>query len=226
MRRRRRRSFKTRRRSGRFRKIGFYGRYNKPFRTRNQRDELKFNDRQISGGAIGTNLQDIAPDLCRIGTGTGEQNRIGRKIIIKSIQLRLHLMINDPTAPVHDIVRVILLVDKQANGAIPTETNILATAGNVGSFYQLENSGRFIILMDETFTMTTGGGAGNGTTNVFADVNIYIKRYFKLHIPIEYSGVIGAITEIQSNNLMLMAMTHLNQATIGDEGITRIRYYG
>ncbi len=231
-RRRKRMGFRVPRRlRGRYRRSGFFGRYNGQGKSRRRpsgaSNELKFNDRTIPAlNPIPTNLADVAVDICRIGQNTTEQGRIGRKIVIKSIQLRIHLLLNNPTTPVHDIVRIVLLIDKQANGAIPTETNIMATLGNIGSFHQLENQGRFIFLMDEYFTMTTGGGAGNGTTNVFADVSLYIKRYFKLHLPIEYSGTVGAITEIQSNNIMLMAISHAGLAQMGVDGLTRIRYYG
>ncbi len=209
---------------GFYRKSGFYGRYN---RYKNSVQELKFLDRAIPLDVLlNDTLTDTGTDILRIPQNTTESGRIGRKVIIKSIQLRIHLLLAQGSTPEHDQVRFILVHDKQCNGAVPSESQILATGGNVGSFYQLENQGRFTYLWDQTFALYSRAGAGNGSTNLFGEQNIWIKKYIKLHMPIEYNSTVGAVTEIKSNNLILMAMSTHQKAGLGNDCLCRVRYMG
>ena len=101
---------------------GFYGLY-----TRRGREELKTIDNQV--GLAPTQTGSSVSLLNGVATGTDYTNRIGRKIILKSILLRCS-MYNDTTTsdPNGDVVRVLVVSDSQTNGAAPSVGDILQTA--------------------------------------------------------------------------------------------------
>lgn len=106
-----------------------------------------------------------------------------------------------------DTVRVIMFLDKQANGATAAVTDILETASFL-SFNNLANSGRFQTLLDKTVTLNymtlASDGAGLvSSANKFTDFSFH-KR---CNIPIEFSATTGAITEIRSNNIGVLLIS-------------------
>ncbi len=106
-----------------------------------------------------------------------------------------------------DLFRVMLYVDKQANGATVVNTDLIEDENDVMSFRKLENIGRFTILYDKFHTLNAPAGSGNGTA---ADSFIYQKFFTinkKVNIPLEFSSTAGAITEIRSNNIGLAVGT-------------------
>ncbi len=105
-----------------------------------------------------------------------------------------------------EVVRLILYVDKQANGATIAVTDLLETA-NFHAFNNLANSGRFRILMDRTHDLKAPGAAGDGVANDSTeDVQSYV--FFKeMNLPIEFSGINGVIGEIRSNNIGVLVIS-------------------
>ncbi len=141
--------------------------------------------------------------------GTGETNRIGRKCTITNIHIKMHIehrpLNGTTTAEVANftdcLLRVVVFLDRQCNGAAATGLNLLQT-DVLTSFRSLANVKRFKFLYDKTWSFNTQAMAA-GTV---ADTRIIDKTYFKkislkCFIPIEYSGTTGAITEIRSNNI-------------------------
>lgn len=210
------------RRSGRYRKTGFYGRYN----SNRGVSELKFLDRVIPAITISApgDILNILPLL--IPENTTPSGRIGRKLVVKSIAFRIHINLDSNNNAVHDIVRIICLIDKQCNGAQPALAEIFQTVNTATSFYNLQNSGRFEILFNRYYQLFAKSGAGNGSTNVFGEDEKLCMGYFKLNLPIEYNAATGAITEIKSNNIVMIAISTHGIAKIGADGVWRTRYYG
>ncbi len=159
---------------------------------------------------------------------TTPSGRIGRKIVVKSVAFRLHIVFPEAATPLHDLVRIIVLIDKQCNGAQPVVADILQTATTATSFYNLENSGRFEILFNKYFNMFARSGAGNSTAgvNTFGDDEKFVKGYFKLNLPIQYNAATGAITEIRSNNIVMLCISTHGFAFTASDGLWRTRYYG
>lgn len=120
------------------------------------------------------------------------------------------------------LFRLIMFVDKQANGATATVTDILESA-NIMSFRNLANSGRFIILMDRTMDMNCNAGGGNGSTTEYGTVETYMSFNKSCNIPIEFSSTTGAITEIRSNNIGILSIASANNTATLDSKI-RIRF--
>ncbi len=189
-------------RPGRDRVGGYYGRFSRP------NGELKFHDSTPSGTSTAAGA--ILVSLNLIAQGTTESTRIGRKCIIKSIGFRGRAVLpaTATAANMSDVFRLILLIDRQANGANTTVLSVLETE-NWRSYRNLAESGRYQTLWDKTIVMNAR--AGIPTTS--GETAYPLHYYKKLNLPIEFSGVTGAITEIRSNNLILLLISDSAFAT-------------
>lgn len=208
-------------RSGRgyTRTSGFYGRYNRMSLRNSSVSELKYIDTAINATAASTGtLLPASGTLVPIAVGTGPSQRIGRQVRVKSINAYLTLTKNVSDKST-DVIRLILLLDTQCNGAVPTVTDILSTA-NVNSFRNMANSKRFVVLKDTEQTITSSTYYG---TN-FGPVTRQLDIFRKVNYPIEYDQTLntGAITTIRSNNLILLAISAYD--TVSVIGTVRIRY--
>lgn len=173
---------------------GFFGRFA-------QGGELKFHDVTVDDPSI-SSAGTIQTLLNGIAQGTTESTRIGRKCTIRSINWRWMLIkaAASSKSASSDTVRVILYLDKQANGATAGVTDILETDQFL-SFNNLANKSRFRTLMDRTYSMNSTAGGGDGTTEDYTEFQLNDSFYKKVNIPIEFSGTAGTIGEIRSNNI-------------------------
>lgn len=132
-----------------------------------------------------------------VPNGTGKNDRIGRKIVVRSVQMTGFLRVKPDG---DDAVRIIIGVDKQNNGSGTGSAEFLDdTLAGIHApvaFRNLTNSNRFQMLHDKLFAMNLGA-QGQAATRV-------IPKFFKkCYIPIEFDGEDGIISEIQSNNIFL-----------------------
>jgi len=92
----------------------------------------------------------------QLGTDIGQ--RIGRKVMIKSVYVRGFVGVeqaigtNDNVQTPPQLCRMIILVDQQPNGAVPAATDILVSA-HACSQLNLANRDRFKILADKTYDL-------------------------------------------------------------------------
>ncbi len=189
---------------------GYYGRFANG-------GELKFFDVDVDDVTIAA-TGAISTSLNLIPQGTTESTRIGRKCRIKQIlwHAAVRLPATATAASSSDICRIILVLDKQANGAIPgAVTDILETA-NYLSFRNLANSGRFVFLFDRTMGIAAPGGSGRGSTDTlqFSQLDKHLHFFKSCSIPVEFDNTTGAITEIRSNNLILLTISKVGVASL------------
>ncbi len=188
---------------GRDRVGGYYGRM-QPYGG-----EIKFHDVNLNGSSISV-AGAVTDSIIKIAQGTTESTRIGRKCTIKAVHWHLHVQlpsIATTTIGPADILRIILFVDKQCNGATAAVLDILESA-NFQSFRNLANIGRFVMLLDRKITLNpiTSSSDTGGTTET--GVHHYDFNFSKkLNLPIEYNSTAGAITEIKSNNIGVLLIT-------------------
>lgn len=190
------------------RTTGFYGRFAPS--VRGDAAELKFHDLDISVDPPAV-AGVIAEDSCNtIVQGTTEKQRIGRKLIVKSIGWRMRMVAKSQSsaASTSDVMRVILYLDRQANGAAATVTGILESA-NFQSFNNLANKQRFRTLMDREYALNNLAGGGDGTTEDYGEAVTIDSFFKKCNIAIEYddSSTDGAITSVRSNNIGVLIIT-------------------
>jgi len=210
---------------------GFYGRYNK-FDQRVMRGlgvEKKFLDTACNDPALDTTWTQVATgsSIHVLAQGTTGSTRIGRKVTLTDILLHGHCgtgSLGDvESAPVPIHVKVAVVLDKQANGAVPSASDIWVTDSSINSFNNLANKGRFKILYMWHETLHPTAGAGNGDAeNDWAGEMKIIEWAKKVKIPVEFSSTTGAITEIKSNNITIWTCA---SAAVGSVTLNcRVRY--
>jgi len=203
--------------SGFTRSVGFYGRFQQTGGGRNR--EIKFLDMGQAAVALsdsGLIMPSVAGGtIVSVGSyvgipqGTTASQRVGRMVVLKKFMIRGYFDLPASTTAAQaggDMVRFILYWDKQANGAAAAATDILATA-DATVYNNLINSGRFMILKDKWFNLPvrTALRAG-GTTDTWygSQKPFFIAK--RCSIPIEFSSTTGAITELKSNNIGILAI--------------------
>lgn len=177
--------------------------------------EWKYVDNQDShvlSNAVTTQLiNGLAP-------GTAANQRIGMKVMIRSIELRMWL--NCDAASVNTIARIALVLDKQSNGAPGAAADVWdnkATPYNVVTIRNLANRKRFKIMWDQSFPVST------------QDPVHQHHLYMKLKKPIitEYNaGIAGTIADIASNSLYLYSWSNDNTGAnqVSYTFVVRVRY--
>ncbi len=229
-----RRRYKARsgfKRSGKYRRQGFNNRFRGS--GGGMQSELKFHSTNhssktvSSGGSVDPNTLLVLPQ------GTTQNQRIGRKVIIRVVQLNMSFK-KDPTAGAGafgavDTVSVGLFLDKQANGAAAAYLDLFDSANGPLALRNLDNTGRFEIFKKWLFVMnSTGAGMSHNSADVLTQevtASSKVLRYYKkCAIPVIYTGATGAITELTSNNIAMWAISENTVPLVTWDLSVRIRY--
>lgn len=191
--------------------------------------ELKWFDTSTDENAI-SSTGVVKGSLNLVPQGTGESERVGRRILVRTVAGRfsteLNLEQNVSDIGPGDIVRIILYCDKQANGGNPAVTDILQTAA-YDAFRNLNQKDRFKILHDQFITINRRVAMTDGTNTAQSPIvqGFKFRKYWRLNgLPIEFDGVSGAITTITSNNIGVLYISR--QGVGGMLAHWRIRYDG
>lgn len=184
--------------------------------------ELKYFDTSLNFSLDATGEIPATGQLCLVPQSATENNRIGSKIRIKSIQIK-GIMFQVPTTAANsaDMGVIKLVLDKQCNGAAAAVTDVLTTNNLPLALMNLDNRERFEILKEWRILFEATAGVTTAYNNSVRDLNFYKK----LDLPIMFSSTTGAIGEITTNNLFLIA----GSGTAGDDitavtGTCRIRF--
>lgn len=154
-----------------------------------------------------------------IQAGNAFYNRIGSKIVVKSIAL--HATLNALATTPQVCVRVALIYDRQPNGAAPAFTDMFAMyPGAVNAFaggINIQNKNRFLILRDQFFTLDTA-------QSLVKQICIYAKGRWE----VSFGPSAGNIGDIFTGSLLLVAYhgTAVGVGAISMKDInTRVRYF-
>ncbi len=170
--------------------------------------ELKYHDLDVDDASISA-AGTLSPTLCAIpqnGTATG---RLGRKCTVVGIAWRYTLTMGlSASVQIPETVRLMIILDKQTNGAAFTPAQVLETDA-YQSFNQLDNKDRFRVLMDRVIDMNSVAAAGDGVVNDSVGNNLSGVKYIKCKIPIEYDATTnsGLIATQRSNGLHVMILS-------------------
>ncbi len=201
---------------------GYYGRF------RNAGAELKFHDLDVNDAVVAV-AGTVQTALCAIPQNDTENGRDGRKCTITSIGWRWELLLNNTGTllDTSDVVRIMLVLDKQANGALPAVTDVLAT-DDYQSFNNLANSSRFRTLYDKTISISAVAGSGRGTTDTmaFGEKRIQGTFFKKCNVLMEYdnTAITGVITSIRSNNIFAIVLSLSGNCAFASK--MRLRFRG
>lgn len=177
------------------------------------RAELKFKDTTLTGNTSTTAAYYL---LNGIAPGTGPSSIIGRKIVMKSIELNWQSAVD--AAGSDQIHRIMLVYDKQPNSVALTLAELLGAGADTMIHKNLDNRQRFTVLMDRKIEL-----------NAAAEPNshVYSKFFKKFRLPATYNATGDAtISSISTGSLYLCTIGNialgLNDGTIS--GYARLRY--
>lgn len=197
--------------------------------------EMKFFDTALSFSFDATAEVPNSGQLCLVPQGATQSTRVGRKITIKSLEIKGSIGSGSGNKASCDITHLYVVLDKQCNGAAATYADVFDTTLNAAStgthMRNMANIGRFVVLKHFISKIQPVTGGAVAETAEGADFT-YVQFFKKMNLPVEYSGnsapVPEVITNIRSNNIFLLAMS-ANLATGDDDnstflGTCRIRY--
>lgn len=195
------------------------------FKAPGRKQELKYFTKELTGYLPNT-LSVFHVPLTSITSGSGDSERIGDQITVKSIQISLSWAVDPATIP-FDVqgslnFRWLLVLDTQSNGAYPAIADILenSLSEEYSAMPVVSNAERFRILKDVKQVVTAS--AHNGINWNWPRGRI--EYYRKLNIPIQYNGPIGDYTQIVSNNLFMIGVQSGSNTAFLYDGFTRVRY--
>lgn len=210
-------------RAGTSRVGGFYGRYGRAARDRGLIPEKKFFDTALSFAIDATGEVPATGQLALIPQGDTETTRDGRQCTIKSITIRgVFEYVPGAGSLGQHIVYMCLVQDTQTNGAAAAITDVFSSNNMSTNMHNLANSSRFIII--KRWEVQVRSNAGVATA--YSGDAKQIKYHKRCNIPMEYSSTAGAITEIKSNNLFLVAGSYFGDDLTTFNGTCRLRFMG
>lgn len=209
-------------RSGFNRRAGYYGRFGANARNLGNIPENKFFDTTLGFTVDATGEVPATGQLNLIPQGDTESTRDGRQCSIDSIQIKATVYL-DPAAGAGTSQACLMLVqDTQCNGAAAAAGDVMTGTNFSVNMINLANSKRFKIIKKWDMSFNPGAGV-NGA---IAPMIKYIKYYKKCNVPLEFSAATGALTEIKSNNLFLLASSVATDDVIVVNGTCRLRFRG
>jgi hypothetical protein len=146
--------------------------------------------------------------------GTSAITRVGRQIVVRSVELSLAMHVT-PTTGLDQIDRFLLIYDRQSNGVAPTIQDVLES-NSVFALPNKNNALRFVILMDVV-------KAVNASTESDSDVvtGRVVRRCNKL---VQFnSGNAGTVADIATGGMFLITMGTLDAGVTAGSLIGRVR---
>jgi len=153
----------------------------------------------------------------KLSQGSGNSQRIGQRISVRSLQIRAHIRTNGKNfSTIQSAIefartvpaRLIVVLDKQANGAVASIDQVLLPNGPGGddystAFNQLKNAQRFVVLRSKLIQIPC---------QVVTDINGDFFQYggyqfeetikFPKGLMVTIDGPDGIINEFTSNQLL------------------------
>lgn len=155
--------------------------------------------------AAATYVYDTTGSIALLNTiaqGVTVNQRVGKKIIMKSIQIRGNHYAGASGTVAEGAM--LIVYDKRPTGALPAITDILNSV-SPNAFNNDANSGRFRIVRRRDLTFT-----GNSTTPATGNEYFDASDFIKLNLPVTYKAAgTGAIADIEEGALYVV--------TVGDK---------
>lgn len=183
--------------------------------------ELKFHDTSFDVSVPET--ADTRGGCANVAQGTGQSERIGRKIVVKSIQLTGRLRytpvnISDTATTAY----LYILQDNRCDGGNPVATEVFTGSDMSKAFKNLAFASRFKIL--KRYAIDLNVPQDNESIYVPGALNYNIDFYTKLDIPMEFTGSTGNVSEMTEHNLVVFAGAKDSDGQVRFFGESRIRY--
>ncbi len=245
------------------RKAAFVGGHPVKYTRGRIQQELKYFDKQDNLSELDTTTWSDAPaghaiiplfagSSFGISVGTGPENRLGRKIWIKKIQIKSNFyrlgQANNTNILLQNSLRARIMVveDTQTNGVAMTLDCLLEHVTTlydaVHSFLNMATIGRFKVYFDRTYNMESNRFVSNGASDNLWDapdtkaISINFSKTFSGNgKSIEYDnsvGTSGTVDEVTRSNIYFIiipefagAASSYQNATLGEFSV-RTRFNG
>lgn len=155
--------------------------------------------------------------VATIAQGAGTQQRVGKKVLLKSAQIRGSVFSGTTTTTA--LATVMLIYDKRPTGALPAITDILVTISSK-AMNNDDNSGRFKIVRRWDWGLT-----GNSATPATGKEFFEFMEFADLkNMPSVYKSVnTGAIADIEEGALYLVTLGDVAAGTAAASSSIQIR---
>lgn len=156
-------------------------------------------------------------ELNCVRQGTNSYNRIGSKIFMESIEIKVPVtttIANSSNSPA--VVRYMMVYDRQPNKAFPVLNDIIAVndgAVSLAAGVKASNMSRFVVLFDEFFILDAAGGIGR-----------FICEFIPINLETVYGSNGGTIADITTGSLLLVAYSNYNAAASFSPINSRLNY--
>lgn len=176
--------------------------------------EYKHFDKTTS---LSPNTSGLVYHLTNIPQGDDDNQRNGRSIRTKSLYIRGEFKMSNSTpitSYVSNYYRLLLVMDRENKGTLPTVSDILETT-SWNSPLKMDNSRQWVVLKDKLITLDNA----KGRSKVF--------KYFKpLDTHIKYQGTGAAQADSRNNQLFLVAISNESNPDVLPifEFYSRLRY--
>lgn len=178
--------------------------YNKRLYIRTSKTEYKNIDRGFTSSATTTGISHLLTGMVK-GDDIGK--RIGRKITLKSVQIKGTIK-SYPSSGVAQVVRILLVYAKRVDGVEPPITD-LVNPSNIHSLRNTDFLSKYTVLFDKTMFLSQSGQEGSIKQ---------IKMYKKINLPQTFdSGNDGDVKDIQTGPLYLFAFGTEVQGTTSNQ---------
>lgn len=178
--------------------------------------ELKYFDGSRAESTISNSGVIASPSLLLIAGGSESQERLGREIWIKSIQLTGRcllpkLQLADATS---ETLRLVVYLDRQPNGGVPNVNDVLKT-GVWNSYLNLENAARFKILSNKFFDMNALAAGGTQADPQSMEVAQTFRIYSEVGELCSYLNETALYGALQDMNIGVLAITTSSTIDMG-----------
>ncbi len=174
--------------------------------------EYKFHD--VKQTAVSVTSTPVIVQLTNVGQGDTAQIRDGASIKWTKISLRHTIILS--AAARSSQVRLLLVLDRQTNGAIYSASDVLDDVSIndiIVSMYNLDNKYRFRVLKDVTMTLDENGNESR-----------LINWTVPMSTKCRFSGTAGTIADLSSYSLSLLQVSSEAANFPSITTVSRLRY--
>lgn len=163
------------------------------------------------------NTAQVVIDLTgAIAQGDNASSRNGQKICLKSVDIKGSINVASFSAnatnplPVNCWVDVLLVLDKQPNGSVPTAAQIFEDSTTTHTPIAIEYLSRFEVLSRTNHALTGTGGIGAGAIVDLGITGGIINIHKKMNLPTRFNDATGPAT---TNGVYLVFLTSNSGST-------------
>lgn len=235
-------------------KMGFINGHPARYTRRGIKQELKYFDQQLGiQTLLAADLTDrafiqplFAGSSFGVAQGSGPEQRIGRKIFLRKLQLRFVFSNTaESSAGIQvarcDKIRILIVEDTQCNGVVMAAAQLLEHVSSqeaaFNSFLNMATVGRFKVYKDKVINLRDPPHEFDGTAAAdFSLVHTQFKftKKWKFPLSIEYNNAVGnsgTLDEVTRSNVYMVIVPIVAGTAGWDQsnlifGEIRIRYDG